>query len=703
MVHANSEMAANPSTENFQNQFVDSLVSKLVIEDDTATSKSSRYRNLFDDADMKSKYLNQWPLLANGNGPSTTNNTNAVYGIQTKDLQATGSTSTHNTEMINRSTFSNNMTGNVTFVANGNMRKSNKNGKIPYTVKYPSGPSLLHPHHDTMGKSFGAVGDVDSFLCLPQMTKCSDTAMTTRGEKVRGLTTPNDLHVECQTDTTKSTINNAPRPIVGARNLKNSLNMPNEFALQNVIHKDYKGPISPTFSVSSSGMSDLSNADSGIGSLSQSPPFEIEQPVSSHQEADEIMKYLGSLSMDEALSKISYFLNTQNIDTHKLGKIAKCSVSSGIKNEEPPTSKMSLNGYGTSTGHSEYSPQLQQGNAPKSLNMSRKAFDYSNLPPPEYLRNMPPPNAMPVDLNYKIQPDNIQFKQNPNNLIVGQPLTGTKYRGNHKYVEQMIPQNRNCQQTPYIQGYKENPNGCYSQPFNRRQAVHHNLSGPDDYNKWQSSLNPESGAPHKLYLQVEKCFEQFKMLQTERRRTEYEIARLYPNEKVGPFRHVAFPDIAESNSMIDCLVAENYREHAVIISTCRKMELMDSSKLCNDGIKAVLSIWLAAVDKLKIARQQQVDVEKEAQNSQVMSFLDQSLRCGVDQQSEENKKYNSLNDFVYNAEIANGMVLSLSKGVYELTTVMQKLRSALWMWSEKLPKGKINSKLPYGRQMGQSQ
>merc|ERR1719237_549596 len=107
------------------------------------------------------------------------------------------------------------------------------------------------------------------------------------------------------------------------------------------------------------------------------------------------------------------------------------------------------------------------------------------------------------------------------------------------------------------------------------------------------------------------------MLQTERRRTEYEIARLYPNEKVGPFRHVAFPDIAESNSMIDCLVAENYREHAVIMSICRKMELMDSSKLSNDGIEAV--------DKLKIARQQQVDVEKEAQNSQVMSFLDQSL------------------------------------------------------------------------------
>jgi hypothetical protein len=155
--------------------------------------------------------------------------------------------------------------------------------------------------------------------------------------------------------------------------------------------------------------------------------------------------------------------------------------------------------------------------------------------------------------------------------------------------------------------------------------------------------------------------------------------------------------------MIDCLVAENYREHSVIISLCRKMELMDTTKLSNDGIKEVLSIWLEAVDKLKIARQQQVDVEKEAQNSQIMSFLDQSLRCGVDQQSEENKKYNNLNDFVYNAEIANGMVLSLSKGVYELTTVMQKLRSALWMWSEKLPKGKTNSKLLYGRQMGQSQ
>ena len=86
-------------------------------------------------------------------------------------------------------------------------------------------------------------------------------------------------------------------------------------------------PTSPTLSDASSGESQWQKSDSGIESLSQSPPTPPEPSIDPNP-VDQFLKHLGTLPMEQVLFKIGIILGSQKMDPFLMERMLNDNVSS---------------------------------------------------------------------------------------------------------------------------------------------------------------------------------------------------------------------------------------------------------------------------------------------------------------------------------------------------------------------------------------
>ena len=139
---------------------------------------------------------------------------------------------------------------------------------------------------------------------------------------------------------------------------------------------------------------------------------------------------------------------------------------------------------------------------PMPISHNNDPFDLSSLPPPEYLRSMPPPTTVPMGLPVLPEMD----------FYDGQVRRDLLF---HPPPPPPLPTS-----TPFP---------WMGMPPPMHTAPPSNYFAPRPLR----AMAPRTGPASELHLRLEECYEHFKQLEKERKKTEASLNTTFPGNKVN--------------------------------------------------------------------------------------------------------------------------------------------------------------------------
>ncbi|NXJ02191.1 MEIOC protein, partial [Psophia crepitans] len=146
---------------------------------------------------------------------------------------------------------------------------------------------------------------------------------------------------------------------------------------------------------------------------------------------------------------------------------------------------------------------------------------------------------------------------------------------------------------------------CFYPCFNDKMYGDSSFSGFVPAFGFQRQAKTHGGPASELHVRLEECYEQWKALEKDRKKTESALAKNFQGKKVSSANNIPIPRLTSNPSRVDRLIVDQLREQARVVTLLGKMERLRSSPL-HANISAALDKHLEVIHVVQSRRKDEI-------------------------------------------------------------------------------------------------